>query len=247
MVVGSIPTGQAKLTQQKNYKMNQYLLADTETTGVSPSDRMVEVAWLLISDDFEVLDEGHSLINPQRPIPAGASAVHGITMKDVENAPTADEYFYDVLGNKLGSVDAIFTAHNAPFDMRYFGPYLPDATPQMCTLRLARKLYPNVDNHKLATLVYALELNVDKDRFHSADGDMIILMPLLGKMTEDFGYTLWDLFEAANTPIQMTKMTFGKHKGVPLKDLPASYVTWLLKLDNLDPDLRASLGNLGFK
>ena len=247
MVVGSIPTGQAKLTQQKNYKMNQYLLADTETTGVSPSDGIVEVAWLLISDDFEVLDEGHSLINPQRPIPAGASAVHGITMKDVENAPTADEYFYDVLGNKLGSLDAIFTAHNAPFDMRYFGPYLPDATPQMCTLRLARKLYPDVDNHKLGTLVYALGLDVDKSRFHSADGDMIILMSLLGKMTEDFGYTLWDLFEAANTPIQMTKMAFGKHKGVPLKDLPASYVTWLLKLDNLDPDLRASLGNLGFK
>jgi exodeoxyribonuclease X len=72
-------------------------------------------------------------------------------------------------------------------------------------------------------------------------------MSLLGKMTEDFGYTLWDLFEAANTPIQMTKMTFGKHKGTPLKDLPTSYVTWLLKLDNLDPDLRASLGNLGFK
>ena len=227
--------------------MAQYLLADCETTGVSPSDGIVEVAWLLMNEDFKVLDEGHSLINPQRPIPAGASAVHGITMKDVENAPTADEYFYDVLGNKLGSVDAIFTAHNAPFDMRYFGPYLPDATPQMCTLRLARKLYPNVDNHKLATLVYALELDVDKSRFHSADGDMIILMSLLGKMTEDFGYTLWDLFEAANTPIQMTKMTFGKHKGVPLKDLPASYVSWLLRLDNLDPDLRASLSSLGFK
>lgn len=227
--------------------MAQYLLADTETTGVSPSDGIVEVAWLLISDDFEVLDEGHSLINPQRPIPAGASAIHGITMKDVADAPTADEYFYDVLGNKLGSVDAIFTAHNAPFDMRYFGPYLPDTTPQMCTLRLARKLYPSVDNHKLATLVYALELDVDKDRFHSADGDMIILMSLLGKMTEDHGYTLWDLFEMANTPIQMTTMTFGKHKGVPLKDLPASYVSWLLKLDNLDPDLRASLAKHGFK
>lgn len=227
--------------------MAQYFLADCETTGVSPSDRMVEVAWLLMDEDFQILDEGHSLINPERPIPAGASAVHGITMKDVESAPTADEYFYDVLGNKLGSLDAIFTAHNAPFDMRYLGPYIPEATPQMCTLRLARKLYPDVDNHKLGTLVYALGLDVDKSRFHSADGDMIILMSLLGKMTEDFGYTLWDLFEAANTPIQMTKMTFGKHKGVPLKDLPASYVSWLLKLDNLDPDLRASLSNLGFK
>ena len=227
--------------------MAQYLLADVETTGVGTTDKIVEVAWLLMDGDFKTLDEGHSLINPQRPIPAGASAVHGITTKDVENAPTADEYFYDVLGNKLGSVDAIFTAHNSAFDFRYLGPYLPEATPQMCTLRLARKLYPDVDNHKLGTLVYALELDVDKSRFHSADGDMIILMSLLGKMTEDFGYTLWDLFEAANTPIQMTKMTFGKHKGVPLKDLPASYVSWLLKLDNLDPDLRASLGSLGFK
>lgn len=227
--------------------MAQYFLADCETTGVSPSDRMVEVAWLLMDEDFKILDEGHSLINPERPIPAGASAVHGITLKDVEGAPTADEYFYDVLGNKLGSLDAIFTAHNAPFDMRYIGPYLPDSTPEMCTLRLARKLYPDVDNHKLGTLVYALELDVDKSRFHSADGDMIILMSLLGKMTEDFGYTLWDLFEAANTPIQMTKMTFGKHKGTPLKELPPSYVTWLLKLDNLDPDLRASLAKHGFK
>lgn len=227
--------------------MAQYFLADCETTGVSPSDRMVEVAWLLMDEAFQILDEGHSLINPERPIPAGASAVHGITLKDVEGAPTADEYFYDVLGNKLGSLDAIFTAHNAPFDMRYIGPYLPDSTPEMCTLRLARKLYPDVDNHKLGTLVYALELDVDKSRFHSADGDMIILMSLLGKMTEDFGYTLWDLFEAANTPIQMTKMTFGKHKGTPLKELPPSYVTWLLKLDNLDPDLRASLAKHGFK
>lgn len=71
---------------------------------------------------------------------------------------------------------------------------------------------------------------------------------MLGKMSEDFGYTLWDLFELANTPIQMTKIGFGKHKGTPLKDLPASYVSWLLnKTDNLDPDLRASLLALGFK
>lgn len=73
-------------------------------------------------------------------------------------------------------------------------------------------------------------------------------MAMLGKMCEDFGYTLWDLFELANTPIQMTKMTFGKHKGTPLKDLPASYASWLLnKTENLDPDLRASLTALGFK
>lgn len=227
--------------------MNQYLLADVETTGVGTSDRVVEVAWAIIDDDFNFLDEGHSLINPLMPIPAGASAVHGIVNKDVVDAPTIEQYFGEILGNKLGAQDVVFVAHNAPFDYRYLSPYLPEGTPQMCTLRLARKLYPDVDNHKLGTLVYALGLEVDKSRFHSADGDMAVLTAMLGKMSEDFGYTLWDLFELANTPIQMTKMTFGKHKGTPLKELPTSYVSWLLKLDNLDPDLRASLLALGFK
>lgn len=228
--------------------MAQYLLADVETTGISTSDRVVEVAWAVLTDDFELADEGHSLINPLMPIPAGASAVHGIVAKDVVDAPTIDQYFGDILSNKLGSMDVIFTAHNAAFDYRYLSPYLPEGTPQMCTLRLARKLYPDVDNHKLGTLVYALGLEVDKSRFHSADGDMAVLSALLGRMSEDFGYTLWDLFELANTPIQMTKIGFGKHRGTPLKDLPTSYVNWLLhKTDNLDPDLRASLLALGFK
>jgi exodeoxyribonuclease X len=228
--------------------MANYLLADTETTGVGTSDRVVEVAWMVIDDAFNILDEGASLINPLMPIPAGASAVHGITNKDVVDAPTITQYFDDILGGKLGYGDFIFVAHNAQFDYRYLSPFLAEGTPQMCTLRLARKLYPDVDNHKLGTLVYALELEVDKDRFHSADVDMAVLMAMLGKMSEDFGYTLWDLFELANTPIQMTKMTFGKHKGTPLKDLPASYASWLLnKTDNLDPDLRASLTALGFK
>lgn len=228
--------------------MANYLLADTETTGVGTSDRVVEVAWMVIDDNFNILDEGASLINPLMPIPAGASAVHGITNRDVADAPTIQTYFDDILGGKLGYGDFIFVAHNSAFDYRYLSPYLAEGTPQMCTLRLARKLYPDVDNHKLGTLVYALELEVDKDRFHSADGDMAVLMAMLGKMSEDFGYTLWDLFELANTPIQMTKMTFGKHKGTPLKDLPASYASWLLnKTENLDPDLRASLTALGFK
>ena len=228
--------------------MAQYLLADVETTGVSTTDRVVEVAWAILSEDFDILDEGYSLINPLMPIPAGASAVHHIVNKDVADAPTIDQYFGDVLGNRLGSMDVVLVAHNSAFDYRYLSPYLPEGTPQMCTLRLARKLYPDLDNHKLGTIVYALELDVKKDRFHSADGDMAVLSALLGKMSEDFGYTLWDLFELANTPIQMTKIGFGKHKGTPLKNLPHSYVDWLLnKADNLDPDLRASLLALGHK
>jgi len=227
--------------------MNKYLLADTETTGVSTNDRVVEVAWMIVDDTLAVLDSGHSLINPLMPIPAGASAVHGLTNRDVADAPTLDDYMAGVLNNKLGSEEFIFVAHNSAFDYRYLSPYLVEGTPQMCTLRLARKIYPKADNHKLGTLVYELGLEVDKDRFHSADGDMAILTALLKKMSEDTGRSLYELFEYANSPMEYVSMPFGKHKGLPLKDVPASYVSWFLnKAENPDPDLVHAFKQLGY-
>lgn len=227
--------------------MTRYLLADTETTGVSTTDRVVEVAWMVVDDSFDILDQGHSLINPEMPIPPGASAVHGITNRDVVDAPTIDQYFNEILGGRLADADFVFVAHNAQFDYRYLSPYLAEGTPQMCTLRLARKIYPKADNHKLGTLVYALELDVDKDRFHSADGDMAVLLAMLGRMSEDTGRSLYELFEYANGPIEHTVMPFGKHKGVALVDVPASYVSWLLtKAENPDPDLIHAFKQLGY-
>lgn len=227
---------------------NQWLLIDTETTGVRNTDRVVEVAWNLIDEQFNLLDQGYSLINPMMPIPAGASAVHGITNRDVDEAPTIEQYFGDVLGNKLGSMDFIFTAHQSTFDYRYVSPYIPETTPQMCTLRLARKIWPNLESHKLGALVYELGLEVDKDRFHSADGDMAVLSGLLKKMVEATDHSLYELFEYANAPIEHLAMPFGKHRGVPLKDVPGSYVRWFLnEAANPDPDLVHAFKQLGFR
>lgn len=226
---------------------NQFLCLDVETTGLAATDAIVEIAWRLIDDEFNMLDEGSSLIDPLRPIPSVTSAVHGITNRDVVDAPTADEYFGGVLDNKLGNGDFILVCHNVAFDSKFVSRFLPEGTPEMCTLNLARQLYPNAPNHKLATLVYELELEVNKDRFHSAEGDMDVLESLLGKMCTDFGYTLYDLFVLSNTKVEMTpesKIGFGKHRGEMLKDLPSGYRNWLLKLDNLDPEIRGVLQKL---
>ncbi|MWC19613.1 hypothetical protein GQO11_13300 [Acinetobacter johnsonii] len=39
-------------------------------------------------------------------------------------------------------------------------------------------------------------------------------------------------------------INFGQHKGTALVDLKPSYVRWLLKLENLNSDLRKSLESL---
>jgi exodeoxyribonuclease X len=43
---------------------------------------------------------------------------------------------------------------------------------------------------------------------------------------------IWRRSELARIPIVMT---FGKHKGVPIKDVPADYKRWLLGQPELDP------------
>jgi DNA polymerase III subunit epsilon len=61
---------------------------DLETTGVSLStDRIVEIAIIKILPDQSRVTK-RKIINPQMPIPQGATDVHGITNEMVKDAPT---------------------------------------------------------------------------------------------------------------------------------------------------------------
>lgn len=61
---------------------------DLETTGVQVvKDRIVEMAVVKVHPDGKI-EKKRWLINPEMPIPAEASAVHGITNEMVANAPT---------------------------------------------------------------------------------------------------------------------------------------------------------------
>jgi len=70
---------------------------DLETTGVdTASDRIVEIGLVRLLPDGS--RENHSwMINPGRPIPAGASAVHGLTDDDVSGAPSFSDVAAEVL------------------------------------------------------------------------------------------------------------------------------------------------------
>lgn len=61
---------------------------DLETTGVDTAkDRIVEISMIKIMPDGEELTRTRRL-NPERPIPPEATAVHGITDEDVKDQPT---------------------------------------------------------------------------------------------------------------------------------------------------------------
>ena len=83
---------------------DRWLIADVETTGVRTEDRVVEIAWIEVDNDLNIVDEVHSLIDPEMPIPAAASGVHHITDAMVADAPTISQFFEIVRGRNLGKI-----------------------------------------------------------------------------------------------------------------------------------------------
>lgn len=220
--------------------MTTFFVADVETTGTRPTDRIVEVAFVAIDEDFNELSRGYSLIDPEIPIPAGASAVHHITNRMVEEEPTILQYMH-LNEFPMKAEGSVLVAHNADFDFRYLGDWMHPDTQVMCTLRLARKLYPDADSHKLQALKYYLDLPEVEGDAHRADADVFMLVNLLHHMCMTSGKSMEELMVFAAEPIKVTHWGFGKFKGKPLGDADKGYVKWLLGQDNVDKDLRATL------
>ena len=223
--------------------MYRYIFGDTETTGLGKDAGIVEISWVETDENFNEVDRHYSLINPEKPIQPGAMGAHGITEAMVADSPTISEFMDSIaypLYPKVG-IKSVLVAHNCAFDINFFGGWMDDPL-TLCTLKAARVIYPEADNHKLTTLKYYLGLEGCHDRAHSADEDVNVLMQLVKRMCADAECGLAELMRIQNIPRTIKKMSFGKHRGKLLSELPKDYVTWLLtKADNIDNDLRASL------
>ena len=219
----------------------RFFLADVETTGVKADDSVCEIAWCEISESMEVTHQGYSLINPGKPIHYAASAINGITDEMVTSSPTLEEYM-DAENYPLHGDDVVLIAHSASFDHRFLKGYMSESAKVLCTLKLARRLYPDAENHKQATLAAMLGVKVSREKAHSADGDLLVLLQILKRMCLDSECSLTELLHIQAIPRKIVTMPFGKHKGQKLSSLPASYVKWVLsEVKNLEEDLRIAL------
>jgi exodeoxyribonuclease X len=172
--------------------------------------------------------------------------VHHITDRHVRNAPPLAK----VLPTFQGADFDAYVAHNAAFD---FG-FLPAAgRPVLCTLRLAKKLWPGLPRHGNQYLRYALNLEVPEAEglpAHEALADALVTAHLLLNELEAIRTqsvpglppleTLHDLIAWADAPNLLGVCQFGnKHRGTPWSQVPKDYLQWMKReVRDMDPDTR---------
>ena len=167
-------------------------------------------------------------------------AVHHILESDIAGKPGYETF-------RLPSDVQYVIGHNVDYDIQAIK--LADKSVNVkaiCTLALSRMVWPD-DAHNLSALIYKFTNGSVKAResirnAHNAKQDVLLTAVLLKQICKVLGVkdmqSLFLFSEQARIP---THLTFGKHKGTAIKDIPADYVVWLLKQDDLDPYLRKAL------
>ena len=158
------------------------VMLDFETTGLSPAmgDRITEVAALRIVGG-EIVERYVSLVNCGVRIPSFITGLTGITQAMVDSAPPVDEVVPQLL-DFIGS-DAL-SAHNASFDEKFLRAEAEqlDLAPRhqslVCSLKLSRRVFPELSSYKLGDLSRALGIRFGGNA-HRAEADAEVAAQVL--------------------------------------------------------------------
>lgn len=231
---------------------------DLETTGLSlSSDRIIEMALIRVTPRGDVLERVRRF-NPGMPIPAEATAVHGITDDDVR-----DEAPFERRARALAEL--LDDADLAGFNIRRFDLPMLLAEFQRAGVTFDTRGRRLIDMQTIfhreerRDLSAAARFYLDREHAeaHSALGDIRTSAAVLSAQLERYAHLPRDLdglhaycdeyspfetaierwFEATEEGLTFRR---GKHRGRPLEQVARTdqgYLEWMLGLDDMDPEL----------
>ena len=145
---------------------------DTETTGLDPKQNRVIEFGAIRFDSSGIMARFSVLINPERPMPAEASRINGITDAMLAGKPVAAEVLPDFL-SFIGN--SVLVAHNAPFDISFMNEelsrlMLPPLSNRVVDTRiLAKDVFPGLPRYALQEL--AKHFGIEAIDAHRAEDD----------------------------------------------------------------------------
>ena len=224
---------------------------DIETTGINVStDRIVEISILKVSPGGK--EEWMSTrVNPGMPIPPKSTAIHGISDKDVENAPAFREVAKNIAafleGTDLAGYNAIkfdipviaeeFLRVNIDFNFlkrKYVDPQVIFHKKEQRTLSAAYQFYcnralENAHSSKADTQATFEVLKAQLDRYQDLEND-IEKLAVFSSFNNNVDFAGRIIYDENGIEI----FNFGKHKGRPVltvfKEEP-SYYSWMMNGD----------------
>lgn len=152
---------------------NEYVIVDIETTGLSKHrNKITEIAALRV-ENFQVVKKFETLVNPQTQIPSFITSLTGISNSMVKDAPVIEEVL-PKFTNFISS--SPFVAHSASFDYGFLN-YNSQIhlsrelkNPKICTIKLSRRLLPELKSHKLSCLCE--HFKIENSSAHRAMSDV---------------------------------------------------------------------------
>lgn len=225
----------------------QAIILDTETHTLNGQPIEIAYAPIEIHDSKLTLDKTKifdQLYSVDEPISFAAMAVHHILESELVGQPHYSTF-------SLPQETTYIIGHNIDYDIRAIEKCGVDTSniKAICTLALARLVWPDAEAHNISALIYMISKGSEKARemikkAHRADMDIIltanILMHEIHHLNIQSIEELYNKSEEARIP---RSINFGKHRGTAIADLPPDYKQWLLRQEDLDPYLRKALEN----
>lgn len=230
--------------------MSKLIFFDTETTGNTDKDFLVQIAYKDSDESFT------GLYKPEIKIPPEASAVHHITNKMVADKPSfKDSGDKEKIKRLFEDKDTVVVAHNAPFDLTMIKKEGIEPKNFICTLRVVRHLdkEEKIEKYNLQYLRYLLEIEIEATA-HDALGDVLVLEKffqyLKNKMQKESeeknlneDEVIEKMIEISSHPSLLHTFKFGKHNGKRIEEVVKTdrgYLEWLLEQklngDGIDED-----------
>ncbi len=226
------------------------IILDTETHSLNGLPIEIAYAPIDIMDGKLTLDKNQmfdQLYSVGEPISYAAMAVHHILESDLADQP-------DYRSFTLPEQTTYIIGHNIDYDIRAIEQCGVDTSQikAICTLALARLVWPDAEAHNISALIYMISKGSPKARellkgAHRADADIMLTANILMHIIYHLNIqTMEELYQASEDARIPRSLSFGKYKGYAISELPDDYVRWLLRQSDLDIYLRKALENAGF-
>lgn len=154
------------MSLNKNYTkeiVDNYCVLDTETTGLSSYyDEIIEIGILKVRNN-DIVDKYDQLIKPSYEINSFITDLTGISNEMVKDMPS----IIDIKDSVLEFIgNDIIIGHNTSFDIRFINEGFSTNINNkfMDTMQFSRKLFPELEHHRLSDLNKYLNLNNNEHR-----------------------------------------------------------------------------------